>query len=199
MNSRGSGWVFLLGAALGLLGCGGTKVLTVTFPKSDGNSEYWVCDRDATHCRGRLEGDVDDLDYKPGMDSLSPPIECPHGAARMDVVIKGNRVLRIGYECAQPSAPTSLPGEGGCTEGEGPTGLPTSEADAPTGLPEESAEAPTSEEGGAPSSDAAAGTAPVPATSGSSGAAASPGSATSPGAPAKPAGAAKSPASGGAK
>lgn len=138
-----------MGAGLFLFGCGGTKVLTITFPKSDGNSEYWVCDRDATHCRGRTDHDVDDLDYKPGMDSLSPPIECPHGAARMDVVIKGNRVLRIGYECAQPQAPTTLPGQESSGDGEGsaglfdaPTGLPEAPldpVDAPTGLPEEPA------------------------------------------------------------
>jgi hypothetical protein len=194
MNSRGSGWVFLMGTALGLLGCGGTKVLTVTFPKSDGNSEYWVCDRDATHCRGRVAGDVDDLDYKPGMDSLSPPIECPHGAARMDVVIKGNRVLRIGYECAQPPVPTSLPGHESCSEEDGPTGLPEGDTDGPTGLPEEPVQGATLEEGGAPSTDAAP--AASPAASASPAVPAKPAAPASPAGPAKPPSAPKSSASG---
>lgn len=115
-----------------LSGCSRAKIVTVTFPKMDGNSEYWVCDRDATNCHGKGEGDVDFQLYKPGLDTLAPPVECDHGAARIEIVVKGNQVKQIGYECAQPSVPTGLPGTPSSLE-DAPTGLP----DAPTGLPEE--------------------------------------------------------------
>jgi hypothetical protein len=92
-----------------LSACAGKKIVTVTFPQKDGNSEYWVCDRTASECRGKGEGDVDPMNYKPGLETLSPPVQCPHGAAKMEIVVKGNEVLQVGYECAQPSVPTGLP------------------------------------------------------------------------------------------
>jgi len=138
-----------------LVGCAGKKILTITFPKKDGNSEYWVCDRTATNCHGKGDGDVDPMDYKPKMDSLSPPIECANGAAKMELVLKGNEVVQIGYECALPSAPTGLPGaqaNSPSSPADGsndsvPTGLPgapTGLPDAPTGLPEEPTNEPES-------------------------------------------------------
>lgn len=121
-----------LAVALCLAGCARGKIVTVTFPKMDGNSEYWVCDRDATNCHGQGEGDVDPMLYKPGLDTLSPPIQCDHGAARIEIVVKGNHVTQIGYECAQPPAPTETP-DGPAGRHLEPTGLPGE----PTGLPEE--------------------------------------------------------------
>lgn len=122
----------LLALAFCSTSCGGQKIVTITFPKMDGNSEYWVCDRDATNCHGRGEGDVDPKFYKPGLDTLSPPIECDHGAAKIEIVIKGNQVSQIGYECSKPLVPTGLPSAPAEKE-DGPTGLP----DAPAGPPDE--------------------------------------------------------------
>jgi hypothetical protein len=140
------------------LGCGGTKLIRVTFPQRDGNSEYWVCNREATQCKGKQLGDVDPLDYKPQMDTLAPPAECPHGVAQMELVIRGNEVLQVGHECAQPKSPTGLPkppasgdptGDGPAGVPKGPTGLPSEPIglpdDAPTGLPDDADESSTEE------------------------------------------------------
>lgn len=123
----------LIVLAFSVGGCSRAKIVTVTFPKMDGNSEYWVCDRDARNCHGQGEGDVDPSLYRPGLDTLSPPVECDHGAARIEIVVKGNQVVQIGYECAKPPAPTGLP-QAATNE---PEGVPTGLVDAPTGLPDE--------------------------------------------------------------
>lgn len=112
-----SGWFHGAAALVLCLLCGGcyrgTKLVSVTFTDRDGSSEYWVCPaRDgkrAAPCRGRLDGDVEDTDYDPNLDVLAPPAECPDGVARMELVVRRHRVLRVGYECALPRAPTGLP------------------------------------------------------------------------------------------
>ncbi len=122
----------LLTWSFGLSACAREKIVTITFPQKDGSSEYWVCDRDARSCHGRGEGDLEPTLYKPGLDTLSPPAECDHDAARIEILIKGNQVVQIGYECAQPAAPTKVPGAGNHVQVAHAPGV----ADAPTGLPE---------------------------------------------------------------
>jgi hypothetical protein len=111
----------LIATALGLNACGGKQLLTITFPDKRGTAEYYICDRDARHCHPTKQGDVDDLDYAPGMDSLSPPAQCPHGAAKMELIISGDRVERINYECAAaPGVTTNKESDRQC----GPSEVP---------------------------------------------------------------------------
>lgn len=99
-------------------GCVSPRIVTVTFPDRDANTEQWVCDRKAQNCHGKGPDDVRFEDYEPGMAILSPPKECAHGAARLEIVVERKEVVQVGYTCAQPSAPTG-PGDGvGDTVGE---------------------------------------------------------------------------------
>lgn len=100
MTHRTSTWTLLLMGCLASA-CGGKKLLTITFPDKQGTAEYYICDRDARHCHPTKQGDIDDFNYAPKMDSISPPAECPFGAAKMELVVVGDRVERINYECAK--------------------------------------------------------------------------------------------------
>jgi hypothetical protein len=112
-RERVIGCVWLLACAL-LGGCyRDTKLVTVTFTDRSGNSEYWVCPArkapDAGSCHGRQEGDIDDAAYAPGLDVLAPAAECPNGVAKLEIMVRKDQVLRVGYECALPLQPPDLP------------------------------------------------------------------------------------------
>ncbi len=148
--------VFLL-----LMGCSKERLVTLTFPRADGNNDYWVCNPQGTQCHGRGDGDIPQDAYEPEMDLIVPArngTHCPSGPARIEIVVEGSTVKRVGYECAAPRAPTTTPASP-CNEADdsGPTGLPAEAEGAPTGLPTEeegAVEAPsspaTSAEEGAP-------------------------------------------------
>lgn len=112
-NGRALGVVIAMTCGL-LGGCyRGTKLVTVTFTDRSGTSDYWVCPAreapNAGSCHGRQQGDIDDGAYHPGLDVLAPPAECPNGVAKLEIMVRRDEVLRVGYECAQPSEATGLP------------------------------------------------------------------------------------------
>lgn len=152
---RRTGWIVLASTCLGamsLAGCGGTKILTVMQQNADGNSEIWVCPGGkAEGCRGEREGDIDPAGYQHRLYVVSPPKECVNGTATLDIVIKGNDVERVRYECAQPPEPTGLPPSVSSPAAGGPagagTGLPPS-TDSPSGA--NGTGLPPSTEAGAP-------------------------------------------------
>lgn len=119
MRAARSGNGRLLGVviamACGLLGgCyRGTRLVTVTFTDRGGSSDYWVCPpREAPNpgsCHGRQEGDIADGAYRAALDVLGPPAECPNGVARLEIMVRRDEVLRVGYECALPREATGLP------------------------------------------------------------------------------------------
>src|SRR5688572_25587725 len=126
---------------LACIACGTTKIITIKHTNLDGNSEYWVCEgHSAKKCAGERDGQLDPAGYQGRVEVHAPPKECVNGAANIEVVLDGNDVTRVRYECAQPP----LPASGGAGSGGLPTsvGLPASagSAGAPppgpgTGLP----------------------------------------------------------------
>ena len=95
--------------ALGMFtGCGSAKMVTVEFPENKGDSSYWVCEpdknldnpRDNAGCRPRQVTDLNEGDYRPGLHTLASVERCKYGIARMEILVKGDHVEQIGFECA---------------------------------------------------------------------------------------------------
>jgi hypothetical protein len=133
-------WTRTLGGAffcLLLAGCGTKeRMVTVTFPDADGNTDQWVCDRRGGNCEGRREQLVDDA-YRPELDVLLPlekSGKCPNGPAKMEILIRDDAVVAVGYECAAPREPTGLPTEGASLANGG--GLPPEGSGLPPEPPE---------------------------------------------------------------
>jgi hypothetical protein len=87
-------------------------MVTVEFPEK-GDSSYWVCEpdknldnpRDNIGCRSRQESDLQEGTYRPGLHTKASIERCKNGIARMEILLKGDRVEQIGFVCAE--APTA--------------------------------------------------------------------------------------------
>lgn len=104
-----------------LAGCGArTTVIEIVDHTRDANSDVWVCEGwDAQTCRGEAEGDIDPEGWQRRVKVATPPSSpegCAHGAAAIHVVLEGDSVTRVRYECAAPSTTTPLPPPSGLPE-----------------------------------------------------------------------------------
>jgi hypothetical protein len=126
----GCSWALIAGTA----GCSSATILEVVDRSRDGNSEVWVCEGgDAERCRGERDGDVDPEGFQTRVRVWEPPKApegCANGAANIQIVLDGDRIDRVRYECAQPPTVTGLPTSSGLP----PSGLPPSGLP-PSGLP----------------------------------------------------------------